>query len=32
MIVEQMKKRVFPFDDDMINRYFNQYLENTKKE
>ena len=28
----RMKKRVFPFDDNMINDYFNKYLDNTKKE
>ena len=32
LIVEKMKKREFPFEDDLINRYFNQYLESTKKE
>ena len=32
IIVERMRKREFPFDDDLINRYFNQYLESTKKE
>ena len=31
-IVERMKKRVFPFDDQMINDYYNKYLESTKKE
>ena len=32
IIVERMKKREFPFEDDLINKYFNQYLESTKKE
>ena len=32
IIVERMRNREFPFDDNLINRYFNQYLESTKKE
>ena len=32
IIVERMKKREFPFNDELINKYFNQYLESTKKE
>ncbi|HHT67028.1 MAG TPA: DUF402 domain-containing protein [Erysipelotrichaceae bacterium] len=32
VIIEKMKKRVFPFEDDLINKYFEQYLKNTKKE
>ena len=32
LIVEKMKKREFPFDDQLINDYFNKYLESTKKE
>ena len=32
IIVDRMRKREFPFDDDLINNYFAQYLESTKKE
>ena len=32
IIVERMRNRDFPFNDELINRYFNQYLESTKKE
>ena len=32
LIVEKMKKREFPFNDELINDYFNQFLERTKKE
>lgn len=31
-ILRKMKKREFPFQDDVINDYYNQYLEMTKKE
>lgn len=30
-IVERMKNRDFPFQDDLISRYFDQYLDTTKK-
>ena len=31
IIVERMKKRDFPFNDELINKYFNEFLESTKK-
>ena len=31
-IVERMKERAFPFQDDLITRYFNRYLDSKKKE
>ncbi len=31
IIIQRMKKREFPFNDDKIKEYFNQYLEMTKK-
>ena len=31
-IVERMKNRAFPFEDQMINDYYDKYLENTRKE
>ncbi len=31
VIVERMKKKEFPFEDDKINDYFSSYLEMTKK-
>lgn len=31
LVIERMKKKEFPFDDDLIKDYFNKYLELTKK-